>query len=49
MHSLSDDLITDLLTTPQTILVLIIALAAIVVVGLALWIVLQALSKEADK
>ncbi|WBU58800.1 hypothetical protein [Paracoccus sediminicola] len=44
-----DDLLTSLLSVPPTTLSLFIALAAIAVVGLALRVVLQALSKETDK
>ena len=45
----SDDLITSLLTAPPTILALLLGLGAIAVVGLALRIVLHALSKETER
>ena len=45
----SHDLITSLLTAPPTILALLLGLGAIAVVGLALRIVLHALSKETER
>lgn len=49
MPTTADDLLSNLLSAPPTILALLLALAAIGVVGLALRVVLHALSKEADK
>lgn len=45
----SPDLLTNLLTAPPTILALLLGLSAIAVVGLALRVVLRALSKDADR
>lgn len=49
MTTTSDDFLSSLLTAPPTILALLLGLAAIAVVGLALRVVLQALSKETHR